>query len=1018
MVFSDFRFDVFLSYNKKNEPIIRELADALTARGLRTWLDIDQIQPGALFQDELEKGMNCSATAIAAYGEQGSGPWQTEEVRVLLQQSVSSGKRVIPVLLPGALNKPKLPAFITQRNWLDLTAGLTLENVDNLIWGITGKKPTESTPILYKAKPDPIPRPPAFYAEPPYIGSHKFVGRKAQLEVLSDWAAPADSHPILLFEAIGGVGKSLLTWEWTTKHATSVRGDWAGIFWYSFYEKGAIMADFCRRALAYMTDKPLEKFRKMKMLELGEQFLHHLNDRPWLVVLDGLERVLVAYHRFDAAQLTDEQVGEATDQIANRDPCAAIRPEDEDLLRSLAAAAPSKLLLTSRLIPRVLLNPARQPIPGVLRERLPGLRPADAEALLRSCGVTGTLKDIQNYLKSHCDCHALVTGVLAGLINDYLPDRGNFDAWATDPAGGGKLNLANLNLVQKRNHILHAALAALSEKSRQLLSTLALLSESVDYATLDAINPHLPPEPEEVEEPIKPEHDLWLEVMTDEEREQAKKDYPAKFQRREEYVQALDDRLQSAEFLAAQRELAETVRDLERRGLLQYDAQARRYDLHPVVRGVASGCLRQEEKERYGQRVVDYFSEQAHSPYEEAKTLEDVRDGLHLVRTLLQMGRHQQACAVYRGELSNALIFNLEAYAETLALLRTFFPQGWTCLPEALYEDDSYYLANDAAIALERTGELEEALATYGANLLASLHQAYWLHVRASLHNISTVLTSKNRLAKYNRCLFLALDLAAQLKNEEDIFRARLDRFWALATLGEWSDAATMWQLLDPMGRDWLRAVYRPGEAEYVYALFRFWQEDLREVHLVRAERLAKAGKDSGIIRWLHRLRGEWQLEQGRWALAADSLHESVRMAHGVGQAEVGTETLLALARFHLGQLPDVHRETEQLAKASKPSHRALAELWLAIGNNEQATKHALAAYKWAWADGEPYVQRYELNKARALLEQLGAQIPDFLPYDPAKDEKLPWEDEVAAAIEKLRAENEAKKADEKNKQE
>jgi hypothetical protein len=56
----------------------------------------------------------------------------------------------------------------------------------------------------------------------------------------------------------------------------------------------------------------------------------------------------------------------------------------------------------------------------------------------------------------------------------------------------------------------------------------------------------------------------------------------------------------------------------------------------------------------------------------------------------------------------------------------------------------------------------------------------------------------------------------------------------------------------------------------------------------------------------------------------------------------------------------------------------------------------------------EGVVHRYELNKARALLEQLGAEIPDLPPYDPAKDEKLPWEDEVAAAIEKLRAEKEA----------
>lgn len=189
--------------------------------------------------------------------------------------------------------------------------------------------------------PDPIPAPPAFYAEPRYIGSHQFVGRQAQLDVLRDWAIPADAHPVLLFDAIGGSGKSMLTWEWTTipEYATKVRTDWAGRFWYSSYERGAIMADFCRRALAYITREPFDTFKKQKTPELAERLLYHLQARPWLLVLDGLERVLVAYHRFDAAEVPDEEASRPTDQIAHRDPCSAIRPEDDDLLRALAAAA-------------------------------------------------------------------------------------------------------------------------------------------------------------------------------------------------------------------------------------------------------------------------------------------------------------------------------------------------------------------------------------------------------------------------------------------------------------------------------------------------------------------------------------------------------------------------------------------------------------------------------------------------------------------------------------------------------
>ncbi len=65
-----------------------------------------------------------------------------------------------------------------------------------------------------------IPTAPAFYAEPDYIGSHQFVGRQAELDALSDWANRSDPTNLLLFEAIGGNGKSMLTWEWTIWHAT------------------------------------------------------------------------------------------------------------------------------------------------------------------------------------------------------------------------------------------------------------------------------------------------------------------------------------------------------------------------------------------------------------------------------------------------------------------------------------------------------------------------------------------------------------------------------------------------------------------------------------------------------------------------------------------------------------------------------------------------------------------------------------------------------------------------------
>lgn len=219
-------------------------------------------------------------------------------------------------------------------------------------------------------------------------------------------------------------------------------------------------------------------------------------------------------------------------------------------------------------------------------------------------------------------------------------------------------------------------------------------------------------------------------------------------------------------------------------------------------------------------------------------------------------------------------------------------------------------MACSAAPALFFCGERDEALEALSAILLVDLRRSNWSGIRRSLSNISVVLSGQNLLAKEERCLLAALDLASMIDQKEDqeeggLFRSRLNRFCQLAVIGHWTDAEAMWKILDPMGRDWPRTTYRPGDAESHYAQFRFWLGDLREEHLAGAERLAKPARNRSTFRDLHCLRGEWQLEQDQWALAAESLHEAVRLAREVGQTDAKAEAQLALAKFHLNQLPD-----------------------------------------------------------------------------------------------------------------
>jgi len=888
--------------------------------------------------------------------------------------------------------------------------------------------PSEELKDITTNKPDSqLPAPPAFYAAPDYIGRTNFIGRQAQLQLLNAWAQAADPTSVLLFEAIGGTGKSMLTWEWTTKHATNVRGDWAGRFWYSFYEKGAVMRGFCQHALAYMTRQPLEAFANKSTAEMGEQLLVALRQNPWLLILDGLERVLVAYHRLDAAELRDEELNFPTDKILDRNPCEAIRDEDTYLLRALAAATPSKILISSRLIPRVLLNPAGLPIPGVTPPlKLPGLDDADAEQLLRSCGVDGTAADIRYYLNTYCGNHPLVIGVLAGLINAPGPHRGNFDGWAADPAYGAKLNLASLDLIQSRNHILHAALEALEPASRQLLSTLALLSSAVDYETVAAFNPHLPLEPEEVEVPTKPEDDLLWELMPDEEKANRRKRYEDALAKRKAYEQAVQEWRESAALREAPKKLSQTVADLEHRGLLQYDRRAHRYDLHPVVRGVAAGSLKPEEQKRYGQKVVDHFNTMPRSSYATARSMEDVESGLQVVRTLLKLGHFQRAADAFAGDLSRALSFNLEADVEKLSIVRQFFPMGWACMPTEVDSMNALNLSNAAAIALANSGESVQAIIIYCSSILHVLsNQSLSLASKSFLlsnliRSLVITLNEHGRPAAASRLLdthhAMETILELELDRKVSIFINLLFRFRIQSNLGQWRAASETWMLLDLMGRKWSRGIYRQGNAEWFFAVAQFWQGHLQEEHLSTAATLAEHDHNRCTIRRVHALRGHWRLEQGAWAQAAASYSQAIAMAREVRHVDAASETGLALAKVHLHQLTgdEARSEAQRLAQLRhfadrSRANRYLARLWQALGELNQAKHHALAAYTLSWADGEPYVFRYELTKATELLHELGVPLPNLPPYDPAKDEPFPWEADLRAFIATCRAEQAAK---------
>ena len=137
-------FDCYLSHNSRDKPAVRALAKALRDRGISVWLDEEHLRPGIPWKPLLKSGIDASRSFAVLVGADGLGPWQDEEVRIVLTPAVKDGRPVIPVLLADAPAVPELPPYLRDRTWVDLRPGTesgTLPALDQLIWGITGRRP-------------------------------------------------------------------------------------------------------------------------------------------------------------------------------------------------------------------------------------------------------------------------------------------------------------------------------------------------------------------------------------------------------------------------------------------------------------------------------------------------------------------------------------------------------------------------------------------------------------------------------------------------------------------------------------------------------------------------------------------------------------------------------------------------------------------------------------------------------------------------------------------------------------
>jgi tetratricopeptide (TPR) repeat protein len=485
-----------------------------------------------------------------------------------------------------------------------------------------------------------IPAPPEPYVAHPYtlLQTRDLVGRQTELNALTDWvadpAAPAFSARVFCFVAIGGMGKSALTWKWFNQIAQNEMKPLAGRLWWSFYESDASFENFLIRALCYVSRQGEDEARRLTWHDREAQLLRHLSEEPYLFVLDGLERMLIAYNRMDASYLADDDYDQQTANIVagaiGLPPSAAqsftgqhrLRrtsdPRAGAFLQKLAQIAKSRILITSRLYPNELQLPNGEARPGSFAYFLRGLSDDDALGLWRALGAAGSRVELVPIFHS-IESHPLLVQALASEVANYRKAPGDFTQWRADHPN---FDPTSLPLSESRTDILKFALNGLSTKDHKVLHTLVGFRMPASYASQEALL-------------VGP-----------------------------------------GKVCGSAQELDRALTELEDRGLIGWDRAANRYDAHPIVRGVVWQLTDVGDRRAVYAALETHFEPMVTPEWEQVETLADLTPAIERYNTLVGLGRHDDAFSLFLDRLDNATHYRLAANQERIAWLERLFPEG------------------------------------------------------------------------------------------------------------------------------------------------------------------------------------------------------------------------------------------------------------------------------------------------------------------------------------------------------
>lgn len=842
--------------------------------------------------------------------------------------------------------------------------------------------------------PNVIPNPPEPYIAHPYslLQTKDVVGRQAELNLLTDWVTNKLGVGIHIFNvvAIGGMGKSALTWKWFNDIAPNELPNLAGRMWWSFYESDAHWENFVIRALAYVSGQAEKSIREMKSPEREDQLWQILDQLPFLLVLDGLERILLAYARMDAAQMLDEDLD---DKTANRVAQAIGLPQSAadsfigkhqlrmaadhragNFLRRLTRIRNSRILITTRLYPAELQMETGDPLPGCSAQFLTGLTESDALNLWREFKVSGSTEQLLPLFRSFGN-YPLLIRALAGEVAAFRGGPGDFDKWRTE---NREFDPTRLSLKNAKTHVLEYALQGLKPEHRKVLHTIAAFRMPATWQTLRA---------------LLVEQDRGLHAASKSDDEDAAK----------------HKEFQVPKPCATDQALDLILTELEDRGLVGWDKKANRYDMHPIVRGVVWQALDGRSRKGIYSDLHIYFDAVPRPPAAaEVESLEDLTPAIELYQVLIGLERYEDAFNLFCDHLEDATLYRLSASRQRAELLECLFPDGIAHLPGLQTRGRQTYTLSTLALTYLFLGDPGRAVLLCRRAIEMSDFKSEAVNAAMILTNLSYALRVSGALRGADSAAQRAIQLGREHENLTSEGNGECWHGFDLAHCGIYASSEIAFKRSLKI---WISEKNPAGEG-YVSAclaesLLWFGDPERALRCAERAWEMAVASRNEAEFIRAARLNGTAALNLNDLEFAVERLQHALTRARSVSRVEEELPTLTALAELHrrVGETSTARELLDQVWDAAErgpyPLFHAdalnvLAQIERDQGNRDAAVVAATKAYKQAWCDGISadgkvcYAYHYGLTNARKHLQELGAPEPQLPPFDESKFEPLP----------------------------